>query len=89
MTQTPKKRAPRQLPTDPIEPGNLQAELGRSLKIARLRQHLTLAEVAKATGSTVQHISRIEHGQGNPSLAILKRLLGAVGLQIVAVKQRR
>lgn len=79
----PKRRAARRLPTDPVAPGNPHAELGRSLKIARLQQSLTLEDVSKLTGSTIQYISKVEHGQQNPTFSVLQKLAKAVGQELV------
>ena len=77
-----KKRAPRQIPTDEISPDNLQALFGRNFQIARLRNKLTLEDVAAATGMANQSISRIEHGRTNLTLATMRKLAAVVGIDV-------
>ena len=77
-----KKRAPRQIPTDEICPDDLQALFGRNFQVARLKNGLTLEDVAAATGMANQSISRIEHGKTNLTLATMKRLAAVVGIDV-------
>ena len=79
----PKRRPARRLPTDTVPPGNPAAELGRSLKIARLRQNLTQDDVSRLTGSTTQYISKVEKGQQNPTFSVLRKIAHAVGQEII------
>jgi len=77
----PKRRAPRQLPPDEVCPGDLQALFGRNLQIARLKQAMTLDDVAAATGMTNPYVSKVEHGKTNLTLATMKKLAAAVNLE--------
>jgi len=77
---TPKRRAPRQLPTDEVCPDDLQALFGRNLRVARLKQAMTLDDVAAATGITNQYVSKVERGQTNLTLSTMKKLSAAVSL---------
>lgn len=52
--------------------GNRRADIG-----------LTLSQVAEASGLSVPYISRIERGEGNPTLAALQGLAEALGLPMV------
>lgn len=76
----PKRRAPRQLPTDEVCPGDLQALFGRNLRVARLKQAMTLDDVASAIGMTNQYVSKVERGRTNLTLSTMKKLSTAVNL---------
>jgi len=84
----PKKRAPRQIPTDDVPPDDLQALFGRNLKIARLKMKLTLEDITLATGMKNQYVSKVENGQTNLTLATMKRLAAVVGLDVSEMIRR-
>lgn len=44
--------------------------------------NMTEAQLAKATGITQADISRLENGNGNPSLRTLKRLAAGLGMSL-------
>lgn len=77
---TPKRRAPRRLPTDEVCPSDLQALFGRNLRVARLKQAMTLDDVASATGMTNQYVGKVERGGINLTLSTMKKLSAAVNL---------
>lgn len=76
----PKRRAPRQLPTDEVCPSDLQALFGRNLRVARLKQAMTLDDVAAVTGMTNQYVGKVERGGINLTLSTMKKLSAAVNL---------
>ncbi len=84
----PKKRAPRQIPTDDVPPDDLQVLFGRNLKIARLKMKLTLEDITLATGMKNQYVSKVENGQTNLTLATMKRLAAVVGLDVSEMIRR-
>ena len=49
---------------------------------ARKSMHITQKELSARTGITQADISRIENGTRNPSLAMLKRLAGGMGMRL-------
>lgn len=49
-------------------------EIIQSLIAARQQQHITQKELARRTGINQAHISRLESGNYNPSLKMLKRV---------------
>ena len=49
---------------------------------ARNKQNLTQKELSAKTGITQADISRIENGTRNPSLNMMKRIAGALGMQL-------
>lgn len=82
VTAPPKKRAPRQIPSETPSPDDIQAVFGLNLRTARLRQRLTLEEVARRAGATFQYLSKVERGRANLTLSTAKRLAAAVGRSI-------
>ena len=58
---------------DPL-PGDLQALFGQNLRVARVRQNKTQAELAEAAGLTSQYVSKIEDGKINVTLDTMKKL---------------
>jgi transcriptional regulator with XRE-family HTH domain len=60
----------------------LRAELGRRLHARRASQGRTLASVAMQAGLSVPYVANLENGRGNPTLASLHRLAGALGVPL-------
>jgi transcriptional regulator with XRE-family HTH domain len=60
----------------------LRAELGRRLHAGRVSQGRTLATVALQAGLSVPYVANLENGRGNPTLASLHRLAGALGIRL-------
>ena len=60
-------------------------KLGTKLRHARLARRLRLKDVAFAADCTEGMISKIENGKVDPSLALLHRLVGAIGTNISAL----
>ena len=77
-----KKRAPHKVPANEVCPDDLQTLFGRNFQVARLKNGLTLEDVAAATGMANPSISRIEHGRTNLTLATMKRLAAVVGMEV-------
>ena len=59
------------------------SDLGLRVRSRRADIGLTLSQVAEASGLSGPYISRIERGEGNPTLAALQALAEALGLPIV------
>jgi len=57
-------------------------ELVRQIIQAREEKHLTQKQLAELTGIPQGHISRIENGNYNPSLAYLKRIASGLGKEL-------
>lgn len=57
-------------------------EILEQLIRARAEKNLTQKELAEITGIPQGHISRIENGNYNPSLAYLKRLAAGLGKEL-------
>ena len=57
-------------------------QIGRYLKEKRERQALTLKQVSDISGLSIGFISQVERGLTDPSLASLKKLVGALGTSL-------
>lgn len=55
--------------------------LGDRLRLARRRRRITLDDLAARVGTTRVTLGRLEHGDLSVSLALLVRVLGALGLE--------
>ena len=63
-------------------------ELAQRVRRARERLGMTQAELASRVGSTQPAVARLEAGGVNPSLATLRRIAGALGLELVVDLRR-
>ncbi|MFC0449843.1 helix-turn-helix domain-containing protein [Rhodococcus jostii] len=54
--------------------GDLDEETAHHLRETRTRHGLTLAEVAERIGVSTTHMSRLERGQRQPSIGVLRQL---------------
>lgn len=54
--------------------------LGARIRTYRREKNLSLAEVSRLSGVSVAMLSRIERGKSTPSLKVLEKLRGALGL---------
>lgn len=57
------------------------ATLGERIHKARRQAGLTIASLAKATGFSQSYISQVERSLANPSVAALKKIADALGVQ--------
>lgn len=58
-------------------------EIGPRLKTLRERRRLTLKQLADQVGCTGAHLSQIENAHTSPSIATLKKIAEALGVNIV------
>ncbi|MGC9667791.1 helix-turn-helix domain-containing protein [Planosporangium sp. 12N6] len=58
---------------------DLVPELGRRLRALRTAAGRTIASVAVDAGLSVPYVANLENGRGNPTVAALARLAGALG----------
>jgi ribosome-binding protein aMBF1 (putative translation factor) len=64
----------------------IAAVIGRTVRRARERARISQATLAKRARISQAYLSRLESGvQGNPSVAVLKRLAKALGVPVTAV----
>lgn len=64
---------------DALEP---EFQVIRAMIEARNNQHLTQQQLADRTGIDRADISRLESGNANPSLKLLKRLADGLGMSV-------
>ena len=84
---TPKKRAPRKLPTAELAPDDLRAIFGQNLKAARLKRGMTQMELAEAADMADSYLSEIERGKINITLDTMKKLAQVVGHDVSGLIQ--
>ncbi len=63
---------------------NLQMAIGREIRASRLRQSMTVAALARATGLSVGMLSKIENGLTSPSLSTLQTVSNALSTPLTA-----
>lgn len=61
---------------------DLRRAVGAELRRARIDAHLSLRAVARATGVTPSHVSEVERGLAEPSMAVLAALAAALGTDV-------
>ena len=66
----------------------LEVAIGREVKASRIKQGLTVANLANATGLSHGMLSKIENGMTSPSLTTLQTLSRALGLPVTALFRR-
>lgn len=59
-----------------------ESQIVRAIVEGREAQHLTQDQLALATGIHQASISKLERGDGNPSLRTLKRLAAGMGMKL-------
>lgn len=57
-------------------------QLARSLIAARIKKHLTQAQLAKKANTNQASISRLEWASSKPSLSLLRKIASALGAQL-------
>lgn len=67
-----------------VSQGNTPA-IGARLRSHRLRQHMTIDQLAEATGLTKGFISRVERDQTSPSVATLVALCTALQVEVGSI----
>ena len=59
-----------------------EMEIIKTLVVARKEQNMTQSDLAKVTGINQADISKLENGNRNPSLNMLKKLAEGLGMQL-------
>lgn len=70
--------------TEPL----LRELLGAVLREERRRQGRTLAQLAAASGVSMQHLSDVERGRKDPSSEVLAAITGALGVSVFEIGDR-
>jgi transcriptional regulator with XRE-family HTH domain len=66
----------------------LSTEIGKTIRKLRLKRGYSQLALANKIGSHRTHVSRIEHGQLTPTLALLVRAGMALGVEKVLLRVR-
>lgn len=64
------------------------SEIGAAIRARRVKEQVTLEEMAALTGIGINTLSRLERGVGNTQLNVLLKVLETLGLEI-SVHPRR
>ena len=67
---------------------SLSSQVGNTIRELRLRRGYSQTALASKIGSHRTHVSRIEHGQVTPTLALLVRTALALGVEKVLLRVR-
>ena len=59
---------------------DLFQRVGRRIRSARAARAMTMKQLAHESGISLPYLSRVEKGDGNISIAVLRKLAGALGL---------
>lgn len=65
------------------EASKLAALLGRNCRERRISLNMSQAELSQRTGVAASHLSRIENGQGNPTLEVMETIAHALQCRVV------
>lgn len=63
-------------------------EIGAVIRARRVREKVTLEEMAALTGIGINTLSRLERGVGNTQLDVLLKVLDALGLEMSLAPRR-
>ena len=72
----------------PVQQAERSPELGSRLRNHRLRQHMTIEQLATATDLTKGFISRVEREQTSPSVASLVKLCRALRVERIRLLEQ-
>ncbi|MCB9762629.1 MAG: helix-turn-helix transcriptional regulator [Alphaproteobacteria bacterium] len=65
-----------------VDPDRLSAHLSRNLRLLREARGLTQQELAQASGVPRPTLARLECGSPNPTLSVMARVAGALGVTL-------
>jgi transcriptional regulator with XRE-family HTH domain len=74
-------------PNAPADPSPL--ELGRRIKLLRVKRNLTLKELEKRGGISATHVSEIERGKASPTVGALGRIARALRVRPASLIEPR
>ena len=63
---------------------DLEAAIGRQVRVFRRRQEVTVTELATSTGLSIGMLSKIENGNTSPSLTTLRTLANALSVPLTS-----
>lgn len=64
------------------------AKIGAEIRARRVKERVSLEELAALTGIGINTLSRLERGVGNTQMKVLLKVLDAMGLEI-EIKPKR
>lgn len=64
------------------------AKIGAEIRARRVKERISLEELAALTGIGINTLSRLERGVGNTQMKVLLKVLDAMGLEI-EIKPKR
>ena len=64
------------------------SEIGAAIRDRRVKEHVTLEEMAALTGIGINTLSRLERGVGNTQLKVLLKVLETLGLELSLLPRR-
>jgi transcriptional regulator with XRE-family HTH domain len=67
---------------EPAQPDDTRVEVGERLRAIRRVRRATLRTIAERAGLSESFLSQVERGRANASVASLKRIAGALGVNI-------
>lgn len=63
-------------------------EIGAAIRARRVKEQVTLEEMAALTGIGINTLSRLERGVGNTQLNVLLKVLETLGLELYVQPRR-
>lgn len=64
------------------------SEIGAAIRARRIKEQVTLEEMAALTGIGINTLSRLERGVGNTQLKVLLKVLETLGLELSVLPRR-
>lgn len=64
------------------------SEIGAAIRARRIKEQVTLEEMAALTGIGINTLSRLERGVGNTQLKVLLKVLETMGLELSLLPRR-
>lgn len=64
------------------------SEIGAAIRARRIKEQVTLEEMAALTGIGINTLSRLERGVGNTQLKVLLKVLETLGLELSLLPRR-
>ena len=67
----------------------LSTLVGKTIRVLRLRRGYSQSTLASKIGTHRTHVSRIEHAQMTPTLALVLRTAAALGVEKILIRVRK
>lgn len=64
------------------------SDIGAAIRARRIKEEVTLEEMAALTGVGINTLSRLERGVGNTQLNVLLKVLDTLGLELSLLPRR-